>query len=640
MPFGPDDHGRDGARRPPTIRMTAGQAIVRFLAAQYSERDGAERRLIAGTWGIFGHGNVSGLGQALHETGLAVGMPFYRPQNEQGQVHAAVAFARHSMRLQTMACTASIGPGSTNMLTGAALATINRLPVLLLPADYFAGRGPDPVLQQLEHPTEHDVTVNDAFRPLSRFYSRIDRPEQLLSALPEAMRVLTDPAETGAVVVSLPEDVGAEAWEFPASFFEKRVWRVRRPAPEPEVVAEVSAMLRAASRPLIVAGGGVRYSGASAALAEFAGRYGIPVVESQAGRGSLPWDAAEALGPLGAAGGGAANELAASADFVLAVGTRLGDFVTASRTAFQHPNVQLVGLNVSPFDASKLQGIPLVADALRGIEALGAELGRSAWSGTHLDYRRRYVDLGRRWNETVDELRRRKSAPLPTQARIIGAVNDAVGGDAVMICAAGSMPGDLLKLWRPTVNDAYHVEYGYSCMGYEIPAGIGVKLSEPARRVVVMIGDGSYLMMNSEIVTAVVEGLDLTVVVVDNHGYQSIHGLQRSTGTPHFGLELRHRDAEGNLDGRYVDVDYVRHAQAMGAHAERADDPESLGEALKRAHEAGGVHVIVVEVDPEDRLPDQGGWWDVPIAEVSSIGTVGEARERYEAGKRNQRRYR
>lgn len=620
-----------------TKRMTTAQAVVRFLAAQYSEFDGETQRLIAGTWGIFGHGNVAGLGQALYEVGPEVGMPFYRPQNEQAQVHAAVAYARHQSRLSTMACTASIGPGSSNMLTGAALATINRLPVLLLPSDYFANRLPDPVLQQLEHPSEHDVSVNDSFRPLSRFFTRIQRPEQLLSALPEAMRVLTDPAETGAVVVSLPEDVQAEAYDFPTAFFAQRIWHVRRPLPEPELISQVVAAFRAAERPLIVAGGGVRYSRASRALTAFATRFGVPVVESQAGRGSLPWDAPEALGPLGAAGGPAANELAAKADLVLAIGTRLGDFVTASRTVFQHPSVSLIGLNVTPFDAGKLQALPLVADALRGIKALSEALGASGWEGTSDSYRADYKQLGAAWTDTVTTIRTEETPGPMSQAQVIGTVNDTLGGEAVMICAAGSMPGDLLKLWRPTAPDAYHVEYGYSCMGYEIPAGIGVKQADAKRDVVVMIGDGSYLMMNSEVVTAVAEGLDLTVVVVDNHGYQSIHGLQRATGTPEFGLELRHRDASGELAGNYVHVDYAAHAAAMGAHASQVETPAELASALTAAREAGGVQVIVARVDPEKRVPDIGGWWDVPPAEVSELDTVHAARSKWEEGKAKQR---
>ncbi|ADI14355.1 3D-(3,5/4)-trihydroxycyclohexane-1,2-dione acylhydrolase (decyclizing) [Truepera radiovictrix] len=615
------------------MRLTVAQALVRFLSAQYTERDGAEQRLIAGMWGIFGHGNVSGLGQALQELGPEV-MPFYRPQNEQGGVHVAAAFARHKSRLATFACTASVGPGSTNMLTGAALATINRLPVLLLPSDHFANRLPDPVLQGLEHPTEHDLSVNDCFRPVSRFYTRVSRPEQLLSALPEAMRVLTDPAETGAVTLSLPEDVQTEAFSWPAVMFEKRVWRVRRPPVEPELVARAAELLRGAERPFIVMGGGVKYSGASDALAAFAERFGIPVGETQAGKGGIPWNHPLNVGAVGATGGSAANALAAEADVVLAVGTRLADFTTGSKTTF-HPEATFLGLNVAPMDAHKLFALPLIGDAKRGLEALAAALEPHCGDGA---YRARAEKLKRDWDATVDRLLEVGDPENLAQGAVLGMVNAVMGGDATVICAAGSMPGDLHKLWRPTDPRAYHVEYGYSCMGYEIPAGLGVKLAEPARPVVVLIGDGSYLMMNSEIVTAVAEGLDLTVVVVDNHGYGSIHGLQRSTGTPHFGLELRHRDARGLLDGPYVRVDYRAHAEAMGARAVFAKTADAFRRALAEAKERRGVNVVVVEVDPEKRVGGYafGGWWDVPIAEVSVQESVREKRAQYEADKAKQ----
>lgn len=617
-----------------TLRLTVAQALVRFLSVQYSERDGVEQRLVAGTWGIFGHGNVAGLGQALAEADPEV-MPFYRPQNEQGQVHIAAAFARHHNRLSTFACTASVGPGSSNMVTGAALATINRLPVLLLPSDFFANRVPDPVLQGLEHPSEHDLSVNDIFRPVSRFYTRISRPEQLLSALPEAMRVLTDPVETGAVTISLPEDVQAEAFDWPKSMFDKRLWRVRRPPPEPELLSEAAALLRGAKRPFIVMGGGVKYSEASEGVAEIAERLGIPVGETQAGKGGIPWNHPMNVGALGATGGSAANRLAAEADVVIAVGTRLADFTTASKTAF-HPEATFIGLNVAPMDAHKLFALPLVGDAARGLESLSTLLSKDA--GTSENYRELIATLKGEWDETVDGIFTVDDPDDLAQGAVIGMVGEIMGGDATMICAAGSMPGDLHKLWRPTDARAYHVEYGYSCMGYEIPAGLGVKLAEPERDVVVMIGDGSYLMLNSEIVTAVAEGLTLTIVLVDNHGYQSIHGLQRSTGTPHFGLELRYRDPQGRLDGPYIPVDYRNHAASMGAHAvftrTEADFRQALGEAKARK----GVNVVVVETNPEKRVGGYafGGWWDVPIAEVSDSESVQEKREQYEQAKKKQ----
>ncbi|MCO5173188.1 MAG: 3D-(3,5/4)-trihydroxycyclohexane-1,2-dione acylhydrolase (decyclizing) [Trueperaceae bacterium] len=645
-----------------TLRLTVGQAIVKYLAAQSSERDGVARRLVPGMFAILGHGNVTGLGQALQELGPEVGLRAYRPQNEQAMVHTAAAFAKHADRLQALACTASIGPGSTNMLTGAAGATINRLPVLLFPSDYFANRIPDPVLQQLEHPLEHDVSVNDAFRPVSRFFTRVTRPEQLLSVLPEAMRVLTDPAETGAVVIALPEDVQTEAYDWPAELFAERAWRVRRPEPEPELVAEVARRLARARRPLVVCGGGVIYSGASAELAAFARRHGVPVVESQAGKGALAWDHPSNAGAMGAAGGLAANRLAADADLVIAVGTRLGDFVTASKTAFQDPGVEFVSINVVAADAGKLRSLPVVADAKRALERLGAELADAGWSGAPQPWRERVRTVKAEWDGIVDALRSGEGlaatrggvdpggvdpggvgpdgvdAGRLAQAEVIGIVNDAVGGHATVVCAAGSMPGDLLKLWRPEDPKAYHLEYGYSCMGYEIPAGIGVKLAEPEREVVVMIGDGSYLMMNSEIVTALAEGLRFTIVLVDNHGFQSIHGLQRASGTPSFLNELRGRAALGGaLDGPYQSVDYTAHAAALGADAVFAPTREALVAALAAARSAERVTVIVVPAHPEKRVPGFEGWWDVPIAEATEQENVRAARWEYDRGRAKQR---
>ena len=623
-----------------TVCLTVSQAIVKFLAFQYSERDGVSQRLIPGMWAIFGHGNVSGLGQALEELGGEVDLPTYRPQNEQAMVHLAAAYAKHNNRLATFACTASIGPGSSNMLTAAAGATINRLPVLLFPSDYFASRLPDPVLQQLEHPSEHDASVNDCFRPVSRFFTRITRAEQLLSALPEAMRVLTDPAEAGAVTIALPEDVQTEAYDWPEAFFEKRVWRVRRPAPEPELVSQAAALVGRAERPLVVAGGGVIYAEASDELRAFAEAFGIPVVESQAGKGALSWNHPMNAGPVGANGGLAANRLARNADLVIAIGTRLGDFVTASKTAFQHPDVKFIGLNVVPLDAHKLAASPMVADAKRGLEHLHLTLKEVGYQGTASAYRDEVARLKAEWDRAVSDLRTVKAPHNLAQSEVIGLVNDAFGGKATVICAAGSMPGDLLKLWRPEDPKAYHLEYGYSCMGYEIPAGLGVKLADPAREVVVMIGDGSYLMMNSEIVTAVAEGLKLTVVLVDNHGYQSIHGLQRSCGSPGFNNELRYRNPQsGRTDGDYVPVDFVKHAAAMGAVALYAPDEGSLKDALEQAKGSERVTVVVVPVDPDKRVPGFEGWWDVPVAEVTQQKSVESARETYDQQHRKQRVY-
>lgn len=638
-----------------TIRLTVGQALVRYLAAQWTERDGVRRRTIPGVWAIFGHGNVAGLGQALEELGDEVGLPTYRAQNEQAMVHAAAAFAKHVDRLSTFACTASVGPGSANMVTAAAGATVNRLPVLLLPGDLFANRRVDPVLQQLEHPIEHDASVNDCFRPVARFFTRITRPEQLLSALPEAMRVLTDPVDTGAVVIALPEDVQAEAYDWPRALFAPRTWRVRRPPPESEALAAAATALRGARRPLAIAGGGVRYAAATAALAAFAERFGVPVAETQAGKGALPWDHPWNVGPIGANGGSAANALAREADVVLAIGTRLSDFTTASMTAFQHPGVRFVGLNVVPFDAHKLGALALVADARTGLEALtgalaagdpaaaglGLPLGAPPFAGTTSGYRAEVADLKHAWDATVDDLRRVRGEGALAQAEVMGVVNDAFGPHAVVINAAGSMPGDLLKLWRADDPRAYHVEYGFSCMGYELPAGLGVKLAEPEREVVVFVGDGSYLMMNSEIVTAAAEGLAFTVVLIDNQGFQSIHGLQRSVGVASFANERRARDPDsGRLDGPVVGVDFVRHAEAMGALALFADDGPGLRRALDAARRSARVSVIVVPTDPERRVPGFDGWWDVPVAAVSGRDGVRAARAVYDEAVLRQREHR
>lgn len=622
-----------------TVRLTTGQAVVRFLAKQYVERDNRQQRFIAGVWGIFGHGNVAGLGQALEELGDAEEMPYYRPQNEQGQVHIAAAYARHRNRLQTFACTSSIGPGATNMITGAAAATVNRVPVLLLPSDYFANRSSDPVLQQVEHPSEHDVSASDAFRPVSRFFDRISRPDQLIASLPEAFRVLTDPAETGAVTVSLPEDVQSEAFDWPESFFERRIWRVRRPVPEPSVVAEVVQLLMRAKTPVIITGGGTIYSEATRELDALASRFNIPVAETQAGKGALPWNHPMMVGPIGANGGLAANHLAREADLVLCVGTRMGDFVTSSRTTFQHADVKFVGVNVTPMDAHKLRAIPLVADAREVLAALSTALDAAGYRGTNEAFRARIGQLKVEWDGIVTALRAGgpKDADLG-QAEVIGIVNDALGGKATVICAAGSLPGDLLKLWRAEDPKSYHVEYGYSCMGYEVAAGLGVAFAEPERRVAVIVGDGSYLMMNSEIVTAVAEGLKFTIVLLDNHGFGCITGLARSVGVPDFGNDLRFRDkARNRLTGPYVPVDFRQHAEAMGALAIFARTAAELHAALAEAERADRVTVIVVPVDPEQRVPGFEGWWDVPAAEVSAQPGIRAARDGYDQARSRQR---
>jgi 3D-(3,5/4)-trihydroxycyclohexane-1,2-dione acylhydrolase (decyclizing) len=620
-----------------TIRLTTAQAIVRFLTQQYVSRDGNEQRFFAGMFGIFGHGNVTGLGQALEEVGQD--LRYYQPRNEQAMVHTAAAYARARNRLQTFACTSSIGPGATNMVTGAAGATINRLPVLLLPGDIFASRRPHPVLQQLEYPGSQDVSVNDCFRPISKYWDRINRPEQILSSLPEAMRVLTDQAETGAVTLCLPEDVQAEAYEFPAKFLGRRVHRIARPVAAASEIDEAVALIRRARHPLIVAGGGVIYAEASAVLDELAGTCGIPVAETQAGKGSLPWNHPWVVGPVGANGGIAANRLAAEADLVIAIGTRMTDFTTASRSAFQHADVRFIGINVTSLDAGKLGALPLVGDARATVEALTGAL-RAAGYHTDEEYRQTVAALKCQWEEAVDGQRAVTGPGMLNQAQVIGAVNEFSRPRDVVVCAAGSLPGDLLKLWRAENPKGYHLEYGYSCMGYEIAGGLGVKMADPSREVYVMVGDGSYLMLSNEIVTSLQEGYKLTVVLLDNHGFQCIRGLQESAGTPAFGNELRYRDRQSDrLVGPYMPIDFVKNAESLGATAIRAETAEELTRALVQAREEESTVLIYVPVDADARVPSYEGWWDVPVAEVSGEESVRAAAEAYRAAREKQRLY-
>jgi 3D-(3,5/4)-trihydroxycyclohexane-1,2-dione acylhydrolase (decyclizing) len=611
------------------------QAVVRFLANQHVARDGVQQPFFAGVWGIFGHGNVAGIGQALEE--FRDEIRYYRPQNEQGMVHAAIAFAKMQNRLQTFACTSSIGPGATNMITGAATATVNRLPVLLLPGDIFASRAPDPVLQQLEYPLSLDVSVNDAFRPVSRFWDRINRPDQLLASLPEAMRVLVDQADTGAVTICLPQDVQTEAYDYPAAFFAPTVHTVYRGIPAPQAVADAVALLQSAEKPLIVAGGGVIYAEATAALADFADALGVPVVETQAGKGALPWNHPWNAGPVGSNGGLAANRLAREADLVLAVGTRLSDFTTASHTAFANPAVRFVALNVNARDAHKLGALPLVGDAREGLDALRTA-ATSAGIQTAPAYGDRVETLKAEWDATVDGLRRVETPEFLSQANAIGIVNEAAGPRDVVVCAAGGLPGDLLKLWRPVDPKGYHLEYGFSCMGYEIAGALGAKMADPLREVFVMVGDGSYLMLHTEIVTAIQEGVKLVIVLLDNGGFQCIKGLQEGCGSPAFGNELRFRDpTSGVLDGPTVPIDFAKNAESLGAIGIKATTESELRAALERAKAADRVTLIEVPIDPARRVPGFESWWDVPVAEVSGEAGVRAARAGWEekaAGRR------
>lgn len=617
-----------------TIRVTAAQAIVRYLAAQFTSRDGREQPLFAGMFGIFGHGNVTGIGQALEEHKDL--LTYYRPQNEQAMVHTAVAYAKDRNRLQTFACTSSIGPGATNMITGAALATVNRLPVLLLPGDIFANRRPHPVLQQLEQPYSQDISVNDAFRPVSRYFDRIYRPEQLLSALPEAMRVLTDPAEMGAVTLALPEDVQTEAFDVPAAFFEKRVWYVRRPVPDEDALIEAARLIAESKRPLIVSGGGAIYSDATDAVSDFSATLGVPVSETQAGKGIIPWDEEWNVGPVGANGGIAANRLAATADLVIAVGTRLGDFATSSKSAFQNPDVKFIGINVASMDAYKMGALSLLGDARATLQALQKKV--PTVDRETEQYQREVESLKREWNNLVEEQRAGDASVVMTQAQVIGIVNDASAPTDTMVCAAGGMPGDLLKLWRTAHPKGYHVEYGFSCMGYEIAGGLGVKMSSPEREVFVLVGDGSYLMLHTEIVTAIQEGVKMIIVLVDNGGFQCIRGLQMSSGSPSFGNELRFRDGKtGILSGGHVPVDFVKNAESLGARAITANGPDELKAALDEARAETRTTLVYVQVDPDIQVPNYEGWWDVPIAEVSEQDSVNSTRAEYEADRGKQR---
>jgi 3D-(3,5/4)-trihydroxycyclohexane-1,2-dione acylhydrolase (decyclizing) len=620
-----------------TSRLTAAQALVGFLAAQYVERDGVEQRFFGGCFGIFGHGNVAGIGEALYESPEL--LTYYQARNEQAMVHAASGYARMRNRLGALVCTTSIGPGATNMVTGAALATVNRLPVLLLPGDVFASRRPDPVLQQLEVPSAGDISVNDSFRPISRYFDRIWRPEQVLSAAMQAMRVLVNQAETGAVTLAFPQDVQAEAFEVPHGFLDKRVWPIPRQPPDEAALGRAAALIRSAKQPLLVAGGGVIYSEATDALRSLCEQTGIPVGETQAGKGSLPYDHPSSLGAIGVTGTFAANRIAADADLVLGVGTRWTDFTTASKTAFRNPDVRFVNVNIADFDATKHAGLALVGDARVTLERLAELL--AGWS-VEDGYRGDVARLNAEWNGEVERLYTLAHGPLPAQSEVIGAVNSFSEPQDVVVCAAGSMPGDLHKLWRTRDPKGYHVEYGYSCMGYEIAGGLGVKMAAPEREVYVLVGDGSYLMLSSEIVTSVQEGLKLTIVLVDNKGYNSIGGLSRSLGTDGFGTLYRYRrngsigvDSEDESD--FLPVDLAANAESLGARVFRAGTVDELRAALSAAKEETRTVVIAVEVDRYEGVPSYESWWDVPVAEVSDVAAVRAAREQYEAAKRDER---
>ena len=602
-----------------TVRLTMAQALVRYLAAQRTEVAGENLSLVAGVFAIFGHGNVSGLGEALQYQRNE--LPVYRSHNEQAMAHAAIAFAKANKRRRLMACTTSIGPGATNMVTAAALAHVNRLPLLLLPGETFASRRPDPVLQQVEDFREPGITANDCFRPVARFWDRIVRPEQLIASLPQAMSVLTDPAECGPVVLALPQDVQAEAFDYPASMFEATIRIIQKPRPDPSSLAQAVEWILSAKRPLVIVGGGVHYSNAFAALDAFVTRFSIPFAETQAGKGALPWDHRLNAGAIGVTGSSAANRLAAEADLVVAVGTRLQDFTTASNTLFA-AEPRMIAINVNRHDAIKRGALPLRGDAAITLHELDEAL-------PDLKLERAWAELAAssitEWNRFVDSASNATDDDdLPGDADVLGVVNRTADARATVVCAAGGLPGELHKLWRAQGPDSYHVEYGYSCMGYEIAGGIGVKLAKPERDVIVLVGDGSYLMMNSEIATSVMLGLKLTIVVLDNRGFGCINRLQQSCGG----------DSFNNLLPDTPDIDFTAHARSLGAEAQAVRNLQELGQALRLAATAARTQVIVIETDPAKSTSAGGAWWDVPVPEVSESTEVQQAFAAYEKARR------
>jgi len=612
-----------------TRRLTMAQAVIRFLKVQHVARDGNESPFFAGCFGIFGHGNVAGIGQALQQNS---DFPYYLCRNEQAMVHTAAGFAKMSNRLRALVCTTSIGPGATNMVTGAAGATINRVPVLLLPGDIFARRNVAPVLQQLELPSTQDVSVNDCFKPVSRYWDRIERPEQVLTSLPEAMRVLTSPAETGAVTLALPQDVQAEAFDYPEEFFQRRSWTVSRPRADAALLNQAVEWIRAAQRPLIIAGGGVIYSNATEALAGFAARTAIPVAETQAGKGTLNFDHAQSVGAIGVTGTSAANRLARNADLILSFGTRYSDFTTASKTAFQNPDLRFINVNVAEFDAFKHAALPLVSDARATLEELSSALASYRVSA---DYRAEISRLRSEWASEVDRIYSRRHGPPFSQGEVIGVLNAALGPRDVIVCAAGSLPGDLHKLWRTRDPKGYHLEYGYSCMGYEIAGGLGVKMADPSREVYVLVGDGSYLMMAQEIATSLQENITLNIILFDNSGFSSIGGLSRACGSGGFGTRYQYRNQ--GRGGAVIPVDFVANAASLGAHAVRARTHQELTEALAGLKKQTRTSVVVVETDYYDSVPGYESWWDVPIAEVSESESVQNARKAHVEGRKRER---
>ena len=616
-----------------TRRLTMGQAIVEYLKQQYVERDGVEQSFFAGMFGIFGHGNVAGIGQALHQ--YADSFRYYQTRNEQAMVHTAAAFAKMNNRMRTLACTTSIGPGATNMLTAAAGATINRLPVLLLPGDIFASRLVSPVLQQLESQTSQDLSVNDCFKPISKYWDRINRPEQIITSLPEAMRVLTSQAETGTVTLSLPQDVQSEAYDYPVSLFEKRTHVIARSQADAGLLKKAVQWIQSSRKPLIISGGGTIYAEATTELKSLVEKTRIPVAETFAGKGSLNYNHPQCLGAMGVTGTPGANIIARDADLVIVIGSRLSDFTTASKTAFQNPNVRFININVAEFDAAKHAALPLVGDARTTLSFLV-----DALNGFQIDtdYAQEIENHNKFWLDEVNRIYDLGHSPQPSQGEVIGAVNRFSDDKDVVVCAAGSMPGDLHKLWQTSDPKGFHLEYGYSCMGYEIAGGLGCKMASPDREIYVLVGDGSYLMMAQEIVTSIQEEYKLTIILINNNGYASINGLSNSVGVQGYGTKYRYRGNEsGQLDGQNLPVDLAKNAESLGANVIPAQSLDDFRLALEKAKLSDITTVVSINIEFEPRVPGYESWWDVPVAEVSEVKTAQSAYREYEDQKVKER---
>ena len=616
-----------------TKKLTVAQATIAYLKNQYVERDGVQNKFFAGCLGILGHGNVAGIGQALHQN---LDFPYYVARNEQGMVHTAAAFARVKNRLQTFVCTSSIGPGATNMLTGAAAATINRIPVLLIPGDIFATRQVAPVLQQLESNLSQDISVNDCFKPVSKYWDRINRPEQLITSLPEVMRVLTSQAETGTVTLSIPQDVQAEAYDFPVEMFQKRVWYVGRTMPDKTLLSRAIQQIKDSKRPMIIAGGGTIYSDATAILKKLVNRTGIPVAESFAGKGSLDYNEPQNLGAAGVTGTPGAIEIAKEADLVIGIGTRYSDFTTISKSAFQDPKVRFININITEFDSFKHGALPLVGDAKAILETLDKELANYEVNG---DYRKKVENFNKSWDQFVEDIYAEKNEVPAFQGEVIGAVNSFSKPEDIVLCAAGSLPGDLHKLWRTRNPKGFHLEYGYSCMGYEIAGGLGAKMARPDSEIYVMVGDGSYLMMSQEIVTSIQEKQKMTIILLNNDGYSSIGSLSSSLGSEGFGTYYRYRNEETDqLDGGKLPIDYAANAASMGAYVIKAANVKELNSALEKAKTIDKTTVIYIEVDRKKAVPGFA-WWDVAVAEVSEKDAVKDSLKTSLENKKTQKYY-